>query len=212
MLEQSKYQINKVPAIGICFLVVLFLLQSACFSDKVNQTKVTASSNEKSEVASTPQPRNYLTQENLTDISKLVERYQSATEKDKEAAQKFLEGANEELKKGRSRVAAGGFLESASVFPTVEALVMAAECNAQIDETDHPEDDRLKAKTANFNYSVKLFETAKEFAEKTGQNEELKKYPDLEGHLSCLKSFINRKDEKQTCEYVKGILRANKIN
>jgi hypothetical protein len=218
VLEQSKYRTNKLFRIGVYILTGLLLLQPSCYSGNANETAVLTSStgrpeisNKQPQTVSTPSRQNYLTQEQLTDVSKLVERYHSATDKDKETARFLIEASKDELQKGRRRVAGEGFLEAASAFPTVEALVMAAECFARLDEKDHPEKERRDVKKKDFAYSVKFFETAKKFAEQTSQTKELENYPDLDEHLKCLNSYLQKKDSEQICEYVKDILRDNEI-
>ena len=179
MLEQSKYRTDKLFKIGIYILTGLLLLQPGCYSGNANETAVLNSStgrpeigNKQPETVSTPLRQNYLTQEQLTDVSKLIERYQSATEKDKEAARLFFDESKKEFQQGKFTVAGGEFLESATRFPTVEALVMIAESIAHLNMTDHPKKDRLDFKMGQFENSVEFFETAKKFAEQTSQTKE----------------------------------------
>ena len=170
-----------------------------------------ALTNKTEQISTTPkQSSNKLNQEELNNVTKLVNRFQTATNSDKEAAKKLFDKSKKNFEQGKFTISTEGFGESASIYPTIDCLVMYGESIARLDVSDHPEKERLEYKVKQFEDTLKLFEVTKEFAIETSQQEFLKTYPRLDENIDCLKSFLNDKKTKST--YVSDILKANKIN
>lgn len=141
MLEQFKYLKNdSYLSFKIIGISVMLLCQISCFSGRNNEVAALTSPTEIPLVnknKETPQSTdNRLSQDQLNDVSKLIERYQSATKEEKETARQIFDASQEEFQKERFTVSGAGFVESATVYPTVEALTMVGESIALLNITD----------------------------------------------------------------------------
>lgn len=213
VLEQFTFLIVNFFSKKILFfsLLVLLVFQSACISKNTGQNDILALTNETEKPSATPkQISNKLSQEELNDVKKLVGRYQAATEADKEMAKEIFNQAKRYFEQGKYTLAAEGFGESATIYPTVDSLIMNGESIARLDVTEHHEKERFEYKIKQFEDAAKLFESAKAFTLETFQQDFLKNHIKLDENIDCLKSFLN--DKKTRCAYVSDILKANKIN
>lgn len=213
VLEQFTFLIVNVFSKKSFFfcLMLLLVFQSACISKNIAESNVLALTNKTEQISTTPkQSSNKLNQEELNNVNKLVNCFQTATNSDKEAAKELFDKSKKNFEQGKFTISAEGFGESASIYPTIDSLVMYGESIAQLDVSDHPEKERLEYKVKQFEDTLKLFEVAKEFALETSQQDFLKNHIKLDENIDCLKSFLN--DKKTKCTYVSDILKANKIN
>ncbi|MGB7210650.1 MAG: hypothetical protein WBD27_18485 [Pyrinomonadaceae bacterium] len=220
MLEQFKYSKGSVFFLAIVFSISVFFQISCAQANKPSSATVaspapTVQTVDKTQQNNTPaegnKPNGKLSQDELTDINKLVGRFKSATKEDRESALSVLEEAKKEFKNGKYTVSGQGFLESVSVFPTTEGLIKAAESIALMDISDQPKKERAKYKLQGFKESLTFFEIAKNFAEKTSNEKELEKYPDLTANIDCLKTYLANTKSKISCKLVQDALVASKI-
>ncbi len=219
VLEQLKLQTGKhFMGYFIIFLLGLALSQVSCSTNGEQKTLAQASPtieiDTKSKVTQTPDlTQKRLTQEQTLDISKLIERFQSATEDDREMAQKMFDESKKEFEKRKYTIAGQGFIASITDFPRVDSLIMSGESVANSDVSDQPKNEAVLYKLKQFKESVKYFDLAIEFANKTQQTNELKEYPNLNKNIDCLNNFITEKSNKEkSCEFINDILKANNIS
>ncbi len=217
MLKQINFlKNNSCLPFKVIGISTLLIWQIVCFSGEGNKAVVLAAPTEEPLPEQNREPAKhtdkYLTQDQVNDIPKLIERYQRATKEEKETARQTFDASQEEYQKERFIVSGEGFVESVIVYPTVEALIMAGESLARPNITDQSENERRRIKQNQLKDAVVFFATAKEFAVKTSQTDNLKKYPALDERINCLKSFLELKaDRGKVCEYVKDILQKNNI-
>lgn len=221
MLEQFKYSKGRLFFLAIGFSILVFFQISCAQVSKPSSATVasptpTFQTADKTQQITTPavskKPDGKLSQDELTDLDKLVRRFKSATKEDRESALSVLEEAEKEFKNGKYTVSGQGFLESVSIFPTTEGLIRAAESIALMDISDQPKEERAKYKLQGFKESLAFFEIAKNFAEKTTNEKELDKYPDLAANIDCLKAYLADTKSKISCKLVKDALAASKID
>lgn len=218
MLEQLISLTDKILIRSVVWVCVLLCVgQFACHSDQTrlaegspSPSRMIGERNVETNQQASPTPLNRLSQGDLTDVAKLIERFEKASETEKKEADFVFSEAKKLFEKGNYTLAGQGFGESAILAPTVDALVMYAKSLAKLNVTDHPKEDRLDYKLGNFKDAIKVFETVKIFADKTSQTEKLKQLTNTDEKLGCMKSFLGNR--KPNCDFVKEILNQNEIN
>ena len=103
---------------------ISLIFQLSCAQVREQPVTVVASPTSKPANAARPEKQNSdgkLDQDDLTDVTKLVERHRNATKEDKDNASTLFAESKKEFEKGKYTVAGQGFMESASIFPTIES-------------------------------------------------------------------------------------------
>lgn len=208
MLEQSKFLKDKLTSKFVLLaFIALFAIQLFCSACKDNESIVIKSTTEAKSIDTNQNKtislelKNHLAQDELNNVEKLIGRYKSATGEEREKSKQTLDAADAEFREKRFRVSGEGFMESASVFPTVAALIMAGESVARLDVTDYAKKERRIYESKQMEEAKRFFITAQEFAKKTSQSQELEKYGDLNAKIQCIESVL--RNQQSNCEYGK---------
>lgn len=113
----------------------------------------------------------HLSQEQLTQVPKLLKRFRDASENDKKRAEDFLKFADESKKANKWGVAAKSYAESAMVRPSVSALLGLSLSLANIPRKRDKCIDEITAKLRDFSMAVDYMETAIVFSRKVNVDE-----------------------------------------
>lgn len=141
-----------------------------------------------------------LSHNEISDPAALIRQHRTGSPREIEIASSILKASREEFDKNRFTVAGQGFVESASVYPTVEALVFAAECLNRLDMNDQPNNSRVQLKRDQAKRSFEILDAAKKFAAETNQVSDLEKFTNVDVSLDCLRNQVKGESSGGECK------------